>query len=61
MKISFRSHLFSMEDKTMCADFENAICVRCRLVLGKISLASNKNLNPNTVPWHHALVMGWQC
>lgn len=61
MKMSVRSHLFSMEDKMMRADLENAICVKCRLVLGKISLASNKKLNPSTVPWYYALVMGWQC
>lgn len=35
MKMSVRSHLFSKEDKKTHADFENAICARSRLVLGK--------------------------
>ncbi|EDL87438.1 transcription factor 8, isoform CRA_b [Rattus norvegicus] len=42
----------------MHTDFENAICARSRLVLGKVSLASNKKLNPNRVPWYCALVIG---
>jgi hypothetical protein len=39
-----------MEDKKMHADFENGICVRSRLVLGKISLASNKKLTLTQFP-----------
>lgn len=58
MKMSVRSHLFSKEDKKTHADFENATCARSRLVLGKISLASNKKLSPNRVPWYCAYVIG---
>lgn len=58
MKMSVRSHLFSQEGKKTHADFENAICATSRLVLSKVSWASNEKLNPNRVPLYCAYVIG---